>query len=390
MIEISVPQIKRSWPSTKMELINSSGTRVSLLNDTPSTSMPSHALNHSRTFSYESQTPNDDSSHSLSSRQHTPPTPELTRLCSESSHSTVDTRSPVTPNQTYTMLENHILSPRAHALSYGNNLASLGRPDSSTTTHGPDYRQRYQSQTKINPLDAIQYKPQPPRLNIRTSRFPTSPELMSPGTDSAPPKKKNKFPCPEWRNGCTDLFTTSGHAARHGKKHSGEKNVVCPVCNKAFTRKDNMKQHQRTHESGRCSSLKGKPKGEPRLKRTRQKQQVEQRQRQRTSSTVSIQSSMPSTDQHIESHPASSSRTSYRYPTPPTRDAFQDLSLRSSRDSQSHDTTDNTQSRSEDVSAVRYQTSPSCSRPLSAGLDVLAIAASGVSYIERNAAWEQS
>ncbi|KAL8729314.1 MAG: hypothetical protein Q9166_004811 [cf. Caloplaca sp. 2 TL-2023] len=70
----------------------------------------------------------------------------------------------------------------------------------------------------------------------------------SPGTTSAPPKKK--FPCPHaTRFSCSDTFTTSGHAARHGKKHTGEKSVVCPTCNKAFTRKDNMKQHERTHKN---------------------------------------------------------------------------------------------------------------------------------------------
>ncbi|KAK5104240.1 hypothetical protein LTS08_002127 [Lithohypha guttulata] len=52
--------------------------------------------------------------------------------------------------------------------------------------------------------------------------------------------KKNKYP---------STFTTSGHAARHGKKHTGEKGVHCPVCDKAFTRKDNMKQHERTHKN---------------------------------------------------------------------------------------------------------------------------------------------
>ncbi len=53
---------------------------------------------------------------------------------------------------------------------------------------------------------------------------------------------------------CQATFTTSGHAARHGKKHTGEKGVHCPVCNKAFTRKDNMKQHERTHKGQSTSS----------------------------------------------------------------------------------------------------------------------------------------
>ncbi|KAL1958541.1 hypothetical protein VTO42DRAFT_4137 [Malbranchea cinnamomea] len=62
--------------------------------------------------------------------------------------------------------------------------------------------------------------------------------------------KKNKYPCPyAASHGCTATFTTSGHAARHGKKHTGEKSVLCPICNKAFTRKDNMKQHKRTHRN---------------------------------------------------------------------------------------------------------------------------------------------
>lgn len=62
--------------------------------------------------------------------------------------------------------------------------------------------------------------------------------------------QKNKYPCPyAASHGCAATFTTSGHAARHGKKHTGEKSVHCPICNKAFTRKDNMKQHIRTHRT---------------------------------------------------------------------------------------------------------------------------------------------
>ncbi|EPS32174.1 hypothetical protein POX_d05661 [Penicillium oxalicum] len=89
----------------------------------------------------------------------------------------------------------------------------------------------------------------------------TPPEILNdPSTETQSPRsqsessrgtgRKNKYPCPYARShGCTSTFTTSGHAARHGKKHTGEKSVHCPICNKAFTRKDNMKQHIRTHRA---------------------------------------------------------------------------------------------------------------------------------------------
>ena len=76
----------------------------------------------------------------------------------------------------------------------------------------------------------------------------TSPSDTS--NNSAPKIAKKKYPCPHAvKYNCSDTFTTSGHAARHGKKHTGEKNIHCPVCDKAFTRKDNMKQHERTHRN---------------------------------------------------------------------------------------------------------------------------------------------
>ena len=74
-------------------------------------------------------------------------------------------------------------------------------------------------------------------------------------TSNAPAPKKNKYPCPYAQShSCQATFTTSGHAARHGKKHTGEKGVHCPICNKAFTRKDNMKQHERTHKGSGSGS----------------------------------------------------------------------------------------------------------------------------------------
>lgn len=95
--------------------------------------------------------------------------------------------------------------------------------------------------------------PSPSRVAVPVSA-PSAPSSIhsktSPTTNSAPNTgKKNKYPCPYAQShNCQATFTTSGHAARHGKKHTGEKGVHCPICNKAFTRKDNMKQHERTHK----------------------------------------------------------------------------------------------------------------------------------------------
>lgn len=84
-----------------------------------------------------------------------------------------------------------------------------------------------------------------------TASTKPSPQNASNGSTG----KKNKYPCPyATSHNCSATFTTSGHAARHGKKHTGEKGVHCPICNKAFTRKDNMKQHERTHKGSASGS----------------------------------------------------------------------------------------------------------------------------------------
>jgi hypothetical protein len=100
----------------------------------------------------------------------------------------------------------------------------------------------------ISPADA-QQMPTPSSSSKSNSHLPAS----TPPTSA--PAKKNKYPCPyASSHHCTATFTTSGHAARHGKKHTGEKGVHCPVCDKAFTRKDNMKQHERTHKGSASGS----------------------------------------------------------------------------------------------------------------------------------------
>jgi hypothetical protein len=107
---------------------------------------------------------------------------------------------------------------------------------------------------------SLSYPTQSDRLSIKSITHPppsraepASPESSLNGAGDGPSSKvskKNKYPCPyAASHDCSATFTTSGHAARHGKKHTGEKSVLCPICNKAFTRKDNMKQHKRTHRS---------------------------------------------------------------------------------------------------------------------------------------------
>lgn len=91
--------------------------------------------------------------------------------------------------------------------------------------------------------------------------------VAPPAAASGARPKKNSYPCPMAKQfGCNDYFTTSGHAARHAKKHTGKKDAYCPECNKAFTRKDNMEQHRRTHQSGR-NAVKG---GEREVKKAKQ------------------------------------------------------------------------------------------------------------------------
>ncbi|GAD96608.1 C2H2 transcription factor [Paecilomyces variotii No. 5] len=137
-----------------------------------------------------------------------------------SSHSATHAVSAGTPESSY----------NSTAASRESLLSGYGR-DLSLYTHAP---------SRILPSAVSPSEPLSPRTPLGG---PT--ELASSRVN-----RKNKYPCPyAASHGCSATFTTSGHAARHGKKHTGEKSVHCPICNKAFTRKDNMKQHRRTHRT---------------------------------------------------------------------------------------------------------------------------------------------
>ncbi|KAF2862772.1 hypothetical protein K470DRAFT_268727 [Piedraia hortae CBS 480.64] len=116
------------------------------------------------------------------------------------------------------------------------------------------HQQPQQPQPQSQPQQPTYQPPHyPPHAHPAYAPPPVA--IPAPPSGSAKPARKSHYPCPMAKQfGCTDFFTTSGHAARHAKKHTGKKDAFCPECSKAFTRKDNMEQHRRTHQTGRASS----------------------------------------------------------------------------------------------------------------------------------------
>lgn len=257
-----------------MEVINASGRKVSLLNhDPPAYFSPprSRPNDHSRTSSCSTQMSRDDSdssqfSSATSSARSPRPTPQLARLDSSSSPGTVHTPSPMTPTYPFDPLEqNKNSAPRepyyrsngpyyvqqlqdAAQQPYYNNIPI--RSELLMDDVYPPLGAPLQTQFAYAPADLGT-----PISSHSTLQTPTtatssaSQPASTPTTNNNSKIAKKKYPCPHaTRYACPDTFTTSGHAARHGKKHTGEKNILCPTCNKAFTRKDNMKQHERTHK----------------------------------------------------------------------------------------------------------------------------------------------
>ena len=209
-------------------------------------------------------------------------TPQLIR--SESTDSGPgNTPSPVTPNfSTYAFL----LNPRRVGSPYS---------ASSTTSSGAvPSKEVYAAYPPLPATQRLQY-PCPPTLTrpalarssssartVKSSSSSSSSSLQLPsGAHKSSTGKKNSYPCPLAKQlGCSDLFTTSGHAARHAKKHTGRKDALCPECNKAFTRKDNMEQHRRTHQTGRNSSRTGgSVRAKSRIRQQQQQQLKEQQQK---------------------------------------------------------------------------------------------------------------
>lgn len=305
---------------------NSTGRRVSLLNDGPAPP-PQLVRLPSITPSLQSRTS------AYSSPAASPPTPRLVR--SDSSDSNMQTPSPITPDFAF---EQGMDSP-----VFSQNGFFPSQKDLSYPMHQP--------QTAPMP-----YPPQPGYFNNRPDHLQDphhqqhQQQLSEPSALNARPKK-NSYPCPMAKQfGCNDYFTTSGHAARHAKKHTGKKDAFCPECNKAFTRKDNMEQHRRTHQTGR-NAAKGADRDIKKAKH--------QAKRPRPAPLQSTMPSLSSLSMVDPTLPVSPATASYMAPPVQSSDSFLDFP--------------NSQHRSPYPDPTPYSYNPSSY----GGLDALAIAASG-------------
>ena len=235
---------------------NCTGHQISLLNDSSDVATIPSKLQHLPQLQAPSRASSCASTPSLS-----PQTPQLVRSNSSDSRNFA-TPSPLTPS--FNSYENatHAHPPKSQQQHYylaNHSRSKMDDPNVSMYPPIPDATGALPSAYPMPPQIPQQLQPQPPATQqiYRSSNSPSSePSRVSTVSATSNNKssqpKKNQYPCPMAKQvGCTDFFTTSGHAARHAKKHTGKKDAFCPECNKAFTRKDNMEQHRRTHQNGR-------------------------------------------------------------------------------------------------------------------------------------------
>jgi hypothetical protein len=213
---------------------NASGSRVSLLNEDGAST---------RVLSYRTRLPSPPTQPHIfsypSPPSDSPPTPPLLRSDSSDSSSSSDsaamqTPSPVTPvyscpgDYIYPLPSSLKLCRQSSDFFDGRGALVVRSPYEPVSGNWAD-------------CNSAQQAPESGALSTSANR-----------------SKKNSYPCPMAKQyACNDYFTTSGHAARHAKKHTGKKDAVCPDCMKAFTRKDNMEQHRRTHQTGRNATKVG-------------------------------------------------------------------------------------------------------------------------------------
>ncbi|SPN97809.1 related to transcriptional repressor [Cephalotrichum gorgonifer] len=195
-----------------MHARDSSGRRISLLNDNP----PTHATHYDTTShrTRQSFSQQQNSSRGSSSSPYTPPELHLAESYDSSSPRS-DPISPLTPTVPYDYPRTYVYA----GAQPGYDDYHVGRKHGSFSD---------------------------------STRSGSYEDEVAPAAPAPPPAERltKRYPC-RFRDshGCDKSFTTSGHASRHSRIHTAEKAVQCTYagCQKKFTRADNMKQHYETH-----------------------------------------------------------------------------------------------------------------------------------------------
>ncbi|EHK96319.1 C2H2 and C2HC zinc finger [Glarea lozoyensis ATCC 20868] len=226
-----------------MHARDSSGRKVSLLNDEPLQSRNSSQFS---SHSHQSQSScagtdmnRSASSFSAPSSSGSPAIPALIRADSFDSQNTSDAMSPITP---------HSELGRQHSYM---NAASKYEDQSHF-----DYQERMPSYPDFSvPHYGVAAKSPFEDRSPRSQMQVYEEDLYHDENGNVSERASKRFNC-RYRDtlGCDKTFTTSGHASRHSKIHTAEKAVPCTFkgCQKKFTRNDNMKQHLETHFKDRA------------------------------------------------------------------------------------------------------------------------------------------
>lgn len=219
-----------------MHAHNSSGQKISLLNDEPSTQRRA-------TFQRPVYGSPDmmRCNSAFSERSSAPRTPDLLRADSYDSQMTNDAASPITPSYEVNGPQSYPAPP--HHYQVLDRLPNYEYSDKQRPAHAMYTDDRQSSY------------PDPNRYEEEQQAHLSSSEGSA-----------KRYPCRfKELHGCEKTFTTSGHASRHSKIHTAEKAVHCSFegCMKKFTRADNMKQHLETHYKERSRALHGAPHKSP-------------------------------------------------------------------------------------------------------------------------------